>query len=173
MKKKKNEPKQTNERKLTPEEERLISQAFRSYYKDLYLYAASHTKNVLPVEDIVSETFTVACEKIETFKEHPNKKGWLLNVAHFKILETYRRLHASDMLYTEDMEELADLSSPYADCRLRLTVKDVLTAEEYLRFRRYFVWGYSLEEMAALEHVSKSNMSAKLSRLRKKLRRVV
>ncbi len=157
--------------KLTPEEEFLIYEAYRDYHKDLYLYVTSHSKYSLAAEDIISETFALACEKIETFKKHTNKKAWLFRTAHFKILELRRRLRQADLIYTENMtKEPADPSTPYTDKELNLTVRDILTSEEYLLFRRYFLWGYSLKETAALENVSEGYLSVKLSRLRRKLR---
>ncbi len=163
-----------NRHKLTSREKLLLSEAYHKYHRELYLYVAFQTKNAPVVEDIVSETFALACEKIRVFKKHPNQKGWLLCAAHLKTLEMYRRLREADLISVENMDEefAADLF-PYADREWKLSVRDILTEEEYLRFRRYFIWGYSLREMAFLEGITENYMSVKLSRLRKKLRDIL
>lgn len=157
-------------RKMTPEEDAILSELYKKYRSSIYLYVFSSIKDSQAADDIVSDTFTLACEKFDQFKSHPNQIGWLYCTARNKMQELYRKLQNNELPYTEDSNtSLAVDNSNYSLKEIEITIRGVLTPEEHRRFQRYFIWGYSLQEMADLEGISKDNMAVRLSRLRKKL----
>lgn len=160
----------TRTQKMTPEEESLLSEIFHKYYKDIYLYVSAHIGNPSATDDIVAETFALACERIDEFKAHPNPKGWLIRTAHNKTREMYRKMQRSGLPYDEDdVENFASACSQYSVKELELAINSSLNPEERLRFLRYFIWGCSVTEIAALEDTTVNNASVRLTRIRQKL----
>ncbi len=154
---------------MSPEDNALLTESYRKYHKDLYLYVAAHLPDSHAVDDVVSETFTLACEKLEQFKRHPNPKAWLVLVARHKTLEMLRRLYDRRLIHLDDETPLSSDCSQYGIREFAITAREALTPEEYRRFLRYFIWGYSLRELAELENVSPATLSVRLSRIRRKL----
>lgn len=160
----------TNIQRLTSEEETIISDAYQKYYSRMYTYVYySVNKNRDVTEDIVADTFALACEKIEIFATHENQIGWLYKTAQNKIKEFWHRWHVKVACDSGDVEMEQIDDSEYIRKEMEIAILRGLTKEEHCRYLRYFIWGYTLQEMADLEGITKDNMSVRLSRLRKKI----
>lgn len=165
-----------NTQRMGPEDDMLLARLYAEYHSQIYLYAYSFLKDEYVAQDIVSDTFTLACEKFDEFKIHSSQIGWLYKVARYKIREVHRRLKKEGLGFHAEqdfgafLENIPCDSSQYAIKELEFAVHDALNADEYKRFQRYFLWGFSLPEMAELEGISCNNMSVRLSRLRQKLK---
>lgn len=156
--------------KLTPDEESILSEIFHKYYTDLYVYVSAHVQNPSSVDDIVADTFALACERIDEFKAHPNQKGWLIRTAHNKSREMYRQMQNSGLSYDEaEVENHPEACSQYAVKELEMVIENSLDPAERLRFLRYFILGCTVKELANLEDTSVGNTSVRLTRIRKKL----
>ncbi len=65
---------------------------FDAYAKDIYAYILSLSKNKLTAEDITSQTFKIALEKIDKFVWRGiSIKYWLFRVAHNELQKTWRK----------------------------------------------------------------------------------
>lgn len=158
--------------KMTPEKISLLSEPYQQYHLKIYSYVYSILKDKYTANDIVSEAFTPACEKLGQLKGHLNRGGWLYVTAQNKIKELYRKLPKGEILLGSSLEtEHSGLHSPYSLKDLEITLQAALSPDEHKRFLRCFAWGYTLQEMADLEETTKENMSVRLSRLRDKIRR--
>lgn len=158
---------------LTEEENKLIKELYIKNRIPLYNYIFSHLYDSELANDIVSEIFILACEKGACLYSHPNKTGWLYEAAKLKLLEQYKKLRKNKSLpYDFSSEQVYDvqLLSPYYFTELKYTLKCILTDDEFIRFGRYFIFGYSIPEMASLENITSSNMSVRITRLRNKLK---
>lgn len=164
-----------NVQKMTPEDRNQLSQLYKQYYLKIYHYVYPYIKNEDATNDIVSDVFALACERFEQLKAHPNPIGWLHLTARNKVREFFRRLEREALF----LESQADSCKHYgASCdnsayfmkEWETTLHNSLTANEYRRFLRYFIWGYSIQEIAELEDISNNNVSVRLSRLRQKLK---
>ncbi len=170
-----------NTPRMSPEDELLLAQLYARYHSQIYFYAYSFLKDEYVAQDIVSDVFTLACEKFSEFKNHENQIGWLYKTARYKMSEVRRRLKKEVLGSQEDAaQEFESLlqaapgnSSQYSLRELELAIHDALNADEYKRFQRYFIRGFSLPEMAELEGISCNNMSVRLSRLRRKLQELL
>ena len=159
---------------MKPEEEALLSELYTQYYVKIYYYVYAYVKDESSANDIVSDVFILACEKFEDIKDHPNKVGWLYAAARNKVKEILYRFYKENLLIdrTAEVEGYSDVS-PYVTKELELALEKILTPEEYKCFKRYFVWGYTLQEMAGIEGITKGNMSVRLSRIRKKIKELL
>ena len=71
--------------------------------------------------------------------------------------------------WTTEQEELGRHETGYLASEFNQTLKEVLSDEELQRFKRFFVWGYSVEELANREGISVNNMRVRLTRLKQKI----
>ena len=125
-------------------------------------------------EDVVQEVFYEACRKKDIFDKHPNKMGWLYRVTGYKVKEVVRKLQPSDEFSIDvDDIEIGNEDEGFAKSEMEIMLYETLTQEELLRFRRYFIWGESIEEIARKEKVNENNMRVKISRLKKKIEKIV
>ncbi|MBE5883006.1 MAG: RNA polymerase sigma factor [Lachnospiraceae bacterium] len=140
------------------------------YKPKLLRYVYTMIENRDMAEDIVQETFYEAVRKYDVFSTHPNQMGWLYQTARYKIKECVRKVkpHA-EVRFEPTQLEPSDEEEGYCKAEMEMVIKDTLTAEEMLRFRRYFLWGESIAEIAERENVSENNMRVKVTRLKKKI----
>jgi RNA polymerase sigma factor (sigma-70 family) len=70
-----------------------FTEVYNAYVKDVYRYAYSRLNNQTESEDITSETFLKALEKLETFQIQDGKsiKCWLFTIARNLIFDKYRK----------------------------------------------------------------------------------
>lgn len=162
----------TNKPTLTPEEEALLSGIYEKYHSSIYYYVYSYVKDEYAASDITADTFALACEKFDQFKTHPNQAGWLYLTAQNKIKEFCRRLKNNELITNDEADPIFHRyhNSAYHIKEVELTLRASLSPDEYRRFQRYFIWGYTVSEMADMEGITNFNMSVRLSRLRKKLK---
>ncbi len=148
-----------------------ISQLYLKHRMQLYQFIVSSTQDKELAKDIVQETFLEALRQYDTFRQHPQKIGWLYKTARNKIHEIQRKFQQIDWACIGiDSEEICEPEIGYMMKEMELTLRKELTSEEFERFYRYFIWGYSIKEMAEMEGITENNIYVKLSRLRKKLK---
>jgi RNA polymerase sigma factor (sigma-70 family) len=159
--------------RLTSADKELINDLYTEYLQQVSRYVYSHVNDISAVDDIISDTFMLACERASELQNHPNKAGWLFSVARNKILE-YRRTGNRIELYGEYSDSFsAGTVDSVSINEMQIYIEKNLTHDEYIRFMRYFIWGYSISEMASMENISKDNMSVRINRLRKKLKELL
>lgn len=162
--------------RMTAEDENLLAKLYNQHYSQIYLYVYSHIKDENVARDITSDIFTLACERFDKIKLHPNQIGWLYMTARNKIREFFRRIDKEPILLNEEnaagksSHDFSCSTSVYAMKELELTLYQSLNADEYRRFMHYFIQGYSIQELAKLEGISYNHMCVRLTRLRQKLR---
>lgn len=163
--------------RMTAEDENLLTALYKQYYSQIYLYVYSYIKDEHVAKDIAADIFTLACEKFDQIKLHPNKIGWLYLTARNKIREFFRRMNKEIISLDEETatgeanHDFCCSTSVYAMKELELTLYQSLNADEYRRFTRYFIRGLSIQEIAALEGISYGHMCVRLTRLRQKLKK--
>lgn len=147
-----------------------IAEIYRSCYKDVYKYVYRHIPNVQMAEDIAQETFLAALEKVDEFLAHPNPKHWLIRTARNKMYELCRWMKYWSC---ETLDE--SMTEPKADVRLEyeevnLAALAILSAEEWTLFKRRYLYGESIGELADSLGIKENNMSVRLTRIKQKLR---
>jgi len=60
---------------------RELEEIYNSYFKDVYLFIVSLSKNKQIAEDLTSETFLKAIKSIHSFKGNCDIKVWLFQIA--------------------------------------------------------------------------------------------
>lgn len=163
--------------RMKPADQNFLSQLFEQCYPQIYKYIYSSIRNEDITSDIAAEVFVLACEKIEELKVHPNPIGWLYLTARNKTREFSRKTKVEIISLDENSDFIMNhcdyvySHSDYFMKELELTLHESLTSDEYNRFLRYFIWGYSISEISEMERISNNNVSVHLSRLRQKVKK--
>lgn len=149
---------------------------YDKYFNKIYSFIYFKTLRKEVAEDITSQTFISALEKIQTFKFHKGTfSAWLYRIARNKIIDTYRAKHNHI-----DISNAWNLSSK-ENVHLSTGIKDdfekVMTVLNKLKpIQREIVlmriWdGLSHKEIAQIIGKSESNCKMIFSRTIKKLRK--
>ena len=83
----------------------LFEELYEENYKIVYGYLLSLSKNETISEDLTSDTFLKAFEKISTFKGNSKTSTWLCQIAKNEYLQ-YLRKHKK----TDSIEECSDIA---------------------------------------------------------------
>lgn len=86
-----------------------IEEIYMKYFQIVYKYVLYLSKgNTAVSEDITSETFAIAVEKINTFKEKCKISVWLCQIAKFLY---YKEIKRNKKIKFEDIDEIKDVES--------------------------------------------------------------
>lgn len=148
-----------------------FSKFYSENYEIVFRYVYSMLGESFISEDIVQDTFLEAWRRFDIIRSHPNRVGWLMRTACYKMRNISRREKRRETIpYDENLEEAAKEDSGYVERELELFLEKTLNEEERTRFRRYFLWGYTVEEMSDLEGVTKNNIRVRICRLMNKVK---
>ena len=156
-----------------------IEQCYRNYYNDVFRFCLSRLSEA-DAKDVTQETFVVLQEKKDILKYSSSIKLWLMDVASKKIYEEYR---AQKKNYYEELSE-GDLTvesieslfsdNQYTDERiqqLKQLILGKLKEEEFALYIKAVNEHKSYKQIAEEMNLSRDAVSARLSRLRKRLKR--
>lgn len=118
-----------------------------------------HDKDL--TEDIVQETFLEAKRKEKILESHPNKVGWLYLTARNKMLalsKQSRELIPTDLNNIEESKE----DSNYNKLEVKMSLKSVVTDEEYEMIKKYYGEGYKSKELAERYGMSETSFRMKM-----------
>lgn len=76
-----------------------LNQIYELYFKDVYLFVFSMAKDQHIAEDVTSETFLKAIQKLDSYKGESDIKVWLFQIAkntYFSYLRKHKRLTPVD-----------------------------------------------------------------------------
>lgn len=116
---------------------------------------------------------------------HENPVGWLYQSLRYTLLHTSRHMKTRKEYLTADISETSDVSKQvimdaldrweqqYTLSDVIETVSTTLTKDEQSTFKNYFLIGYSTQETAKIEHTTTDTIRNRISRIRKKLKKVL
>ncbi|MEG1276131.1 MAG: RNA polymerase sigma factor [Ruthenibacterium sp.] len=160
---------------------REIEQIYRTYRQDVYRYLCSLTHDAALAEDLLSETFLHALQKLHTFREEAGVKTWLCTIARHVWVDYLRRTkrtqsydellvqYLSDDATTESFEPDVDTRDLTAHVRALLETRKP-PAGRILLLRAQ---GYSFAEIASRCGVSESSARTLDFRTRTWLREIL
>ncbi len=71
--------------------QKLLKELFSTYYKDVYFYLYSLTRDASLSEDLASEVFLEVVKSISTFRGEADIKTWLFSIARYKCFAYFRQ----------------------------------------------------------------------------------
>ncbi len=118
----------------------MISEEFEKiyqlYFKDVFYYAQSLTKDKDLAEDITSETFLKAINSLDRFRGESKLRVWLCQIAKNEYFSYLRKNNRLD--FRENLDDLMGKDNSY------LLEKDIISKDEFSRINNLIY--SSLEE---------------------------
>ena len=130
-------------------QKRTIESHYLRLYPFLIEYARSSVSEASLAEEMVQETFLIACSKPDAFLDSPNPEGWLVNTLKNVIRNAHRsRENARQLLqdYINANAETAVAADPLA--QPELLYADLVNTEEYLLVKAIYLDGVSYLELS-------------------------
>lgn len=169
--------------------QRLLEKLFRTYYKDIYRYLYSLTRDVSLSEDLASEVFLEVVKSVVTFRGESDVKTWMFSIARHKWMDYLRKRNrqaesevlselVGEQTVTENNAALAGgngVEEQYLNKELLERIMSLLS-EEPERTRNIMklrMEGYSFYEIAKAEHISESSARVIYFRTKEKIKQIL
>lgn len=156
--------------------DKFLKELMEAAYEKVYIFIDRRQTDKGLVEDVVQETFLEAYKKAEVLAEHPNPLGWLYLTARNKMLSLSGS--RKDLCFFEDGEEAylnrAKMDdAKYGEVELEESIKAVISEKDYQMLCDYYLNGYNSGELAGKYGVERGSLRMQVSRLKKKLRKIL
>lgn len=70
-----------------------LGEIYARYFKDVYLFVYSLSKNQHVAEDVTSETFLKVMRSLDSFKGESDLKVWLFQIANIRITHIFGKIN--------------------------------------------------------------------------------
>ncbi|MNO63665.1 RNA polymerase sigma factor SigM [compost metagenome] len=148
---------------------------YREYKQDVYYYLMYLCRNHYDAEDLMQETFTRACCKLD-LNDGKKTKSWLLRVAHNAYIDKFRKESRSATYENEFFYNYPSEDTPENDVVRQENRKELynhlalLPPNQQHAVLLYDIHGFSYQEGADLMGISLSHFKILLYRARQRLR---
>ena len=151
---------------------------YNSYRDKLFFFAKKYTGSREAAEDVVSETFITAMEKLPNLREGEAFGGWLYSIAYSKCMDHCRENSERISLDDENMDAVINspvmLPDDYAVSeQLKSGLRDIidgLSPEARSAVIMYYYEEMSVEEVAKAMDITENAAKQRLFRARKTIR---
>ena len=163
--------------------QRLLEKLFHTYYKDIYRYLYSLTRDISLSEDLASEVFLEVVKSIAAFRRESDIKTWMFSIARHKWCDYLRKKNRQ--VETEVLSELVGelpanangtgvkgMEEQYLDKELLERIHTLLEEEpertqNIVNFR---LEGYSFYEIGKSQGISESSARVFYFRAKEKIK---
>ena len=90
-----------------------LSELYQIMYREIFLSLKKYTKDTHLIEDVVSQTFLDVIEKSRSIIFYTNCYSWILRIAYFNYLNTYRKYHKESYIDNEEIFVCNDILDKY------------------------------------------------------------
>lgn len=163
-------------RKLTPAEQSFMNILYHKEFENLCKYANKMMKGSLAAEDLVQDTFMMACIKIDKLIEHPKPGGWLLETLQKNISNYWRvREYITNLIVNIPIEKWLDNypDDNLLEDELDFTYNHLVKYKEYEIIKKFAVDGYSQKEIAAEYGISINTCKQRIYRAKRILQQLI
>ena len=146
-----------------------IERYYRSEYTTMLSFAGYLLSNRSLAEVAVQETFVCALENYKKFETSPNPTGWLYNT----LKNIIRHIQRDQQKVIKRMVQLDNYienttSSSYTSL---LELCDEGSNTDLALLIRFYVYGYTLKELAQEEGISVGAMTMRIQRAKKRVKK--
>ena len=155
--------------------QKLLTELFRKYYRDIYAYLYSMTADASLSEDLTSEVFLEVVKSISTFRAESDIKTWMFAIARRRWYVSLRKKNGRPE--TKSIEELCGTGIPdpqtETDRDAAAIAASVLEKESTLTVKvfRLRTEGYTYFEIAEKLGISESSARVVFFRVKEKIRK--
>jgi RNA polymerase sigma factor (sigma-70 family) len=150
-----------------------FARLYDHFSKPIYRYLYSRVGNQADAEDLTAQTFLMALEKLQRYREQGNFKAWLFTIAHNKAMDHFRTKRTELQLDVAEMragqtDPLTNVIQSEQIQQLSALIRSLdQNDQELLRLR--YVADLSFAEMAALLGKREDAVKKSLYRLQTRL----
>lgn len=143
-------------------------------YRRLLIYAKSALGDSDAADEVVQDTFQLACEKIENLQASLNPDGWLMKALKFVILNKRRKLYRENALFIAGREPDENIAAPPQEISVEWEAAciEILGEEDYKLLRQVALKQSTIREAAEDFGLSEDSASKRIQRGKKKLRKI-
>lgn len=157
---------------------RLLEELFSKYYKDVYTYLYSLSRDPSLSEDLAQEVFLEVVKSIATFRGESDIKTWLFSIARHKWYSYLRK--TSRQTNTEDLSEfmVSSEKTPEEQCQDEEVAKRIyalldLEPERTRSIVAMRLEGYSFYEIGVKYGISENSARTIDFRAKIKIRQIL
>ena len=159
---------------MSREQGQYIERLYKDMYDSLYSYAYGILRNMHSAEEVVQETFQVACGKPTDLMSSKNPKGWLMNVLKNVLRNTLRKRATLEKYIAEAESADIDLiAGPAPGNNVDLMYSDMVTEAEFQLLKWVSIDQYTMLEAAETLGITVEACKKRVQRAGKKLRRKI
>ncbi len=142
---------------------------YMKYCEQIFRYHIARTGDKEEAQDLTSQTFIAALERLSSFRAEGSFAAWLFSIAHHKLVDHYRRkkrIEASSqaVLETEQFIPIDEIMQNRSEFSHILAAMDRLNDERAEAVRLRFFGGLKSKEVATV--MGKSESAVKMLVLR-------
>lgn len=157
---------------------KLMEELFSRYYRDVYRYLYSISRDAALSEDLASEVFLEVVRSLPSFRGASDVKTWMFSIARHRWYAHLRRKQkrAPEMeLFEEPVSAERSLEEQFQNAQLAGRIMEILDGEPE-RTRRIVLLrteGYSFHEIGEKTGVSENSARVIDFRARAKIRQIL
>lgn len=159
---------------MNRDQDQLIDELFRNFYRFLLNYAESALKNPSLAEEAVQETFAIACRRADRLCESENPRGWLVETLKFVIRNMeHRQRTANKIIVDLGGCEPELFAGPADQVDLKLIYGNIADTKEFKLVYAIAVDGKSYIEISEAAGITAPACRKRFERARKFLRKKI
>lgn len=153
----------------TPEQKALIEYYYRLKYNTMLNVANRVLNDRTLAETAVQETFLIAMRIPDKFYASPNREAWLYTVMK-NIIKHLWRDKATALKYTVAISDVPENDLSQEDMLPEMRLCGVTEDNDLRLLVYYYVYGYSMKELADKNRISLGACKMRIKRARDRLR---
>ena len=157
---------------LNREQGQYIARLYKEMYNKLYTYAHAILREKELSEELVQETFRIACDNPSKLLSSENPQGWLMNTLKNVVWNAQRR-RATMTKYIAAVEDvdIGQIRAPDPGSNIDLMYSDLIGEAEFRLVKRIAVDRYTVLEAAEELGISVETCKKRVQRAKAKLRK--
>lgn len=156
---------------LTNDQQIYLDAIYREMATSLARYALANLKNESAAEEVVQDTFRIACTKIEELMRSENPNGWLFLVLKHVIGDKQRAEKRNiRLLCTLFSMQGTEIHSPEQELDLRVLYEDLVQSEDFQILEQYYLLQKNMREIASEKGITLEACKKRIQRARMRLK---
>jgi RNA polymerase sigma-70 factor (ECF subfamily) len=142
-------------------------------YPSLFVYAQAHLADSHTAEEVVQETFKVACMKIDTLAESPAPNGWLMTTLKHIMRNMQRRQALTAAIFdtSEEFDENRASALTNDNFEFDIACTQVIGQQDYEMLKQAVLKQATISDIAQEFGLSEQACYKRIQRNKQKLRK--
>lgn len=150
-----------------------LSELYQIMYREIFLSLKRYTNDTHMIEDIISQTFLNIIEKSKTIIFYTNCYSWILRIAQFNYLNTYRKYHKESYIDNEEMfEDCSTKILTTEELSINSAMNKLSSKDKNFLYLKYYKL-LTFKEISKILHISESTAKRKCERIKEMLKKEI